>query len=515
MRWNGFATPQEHWWPAVSDPVITGGTGDELIGRVDRLLSRAAESARSAPTEERLTEARERLVGPLRMAIAGKVKAGKSTLLNALLGEELAPTDAGECTKIVTWYQRGIQAEVIAYPISGEPQRRPWARDDGALEVDLGELTAADLDHLRVNWPTSRLEQLTIMDTPGIASISADVSDRTHRVLAAEDGRVPIADAVVYLMRHTHASDIRFLESFHDDELVHGTVMNSIGVLSRADEIGSCRLDAMEVADRIARRYRYEPRLRRLCPVVVAVDGLLAHAAVTLRQAEYAMLARLAAIPAPETAELLLTADRFATRPATEITELEREHLLDRLGLFGVRLSVDLIRTGAVSSSPELAATLTDRSGLTRFTDVLTRQFTARSRVLKARSALAVLTDVLRRGDCSDAAGLQAAVEELVAGTHDFEEVRVLGTLRSGTLGLRPETATALDRILGGNGHDTASRLGLAPETGPDDVRAAAIAELARWRRMAEHPLSSRAVQHAARTASRTLEGLVSHADQS
>ena len=40
----------------------------------------------------------ERLDEPLRVAIAGKVKAGKSTLLNALVGEQVAPTDAGECT---------------------------------------------------------------------------------------------------------------------------------------------------------------------------------------------------------------------------------------------------------------------------------------------------------------------------------------------------------------------------------------------------------------------------------
>ena len=47
----------------------------------------------------------ERFDEPLRVAIAGKVKAGKSTLLNALVGEEIAPTDAGECTRVVTWYQ--------------------------------------------------------------------------------------------------------------------------------------------------------------------------------------------------------------------------------------------------------------------------------------------------------------------------------------------------------------------------------------------------------------------------
>ena len=34
---------------------------------------------------------------------------GKSTLLNALVGERLAATDAGECTKLVTWYQDGAR----------------------------------------------------------------------------------------------------------------------------------------------------------------------------------------------------------------------------------------------------------------------------------------------------------------------------------------------------------------------------------------------------------------------
>jgi hypothetical protein len=67
---------------------------------------------------------------------------------------------------------------------------------------------------------------------------------------------------------------------------------------------------------------------------------------------------------------------------------------------------------------------------------------------------------------------------------------------------------------LGGSGHDPWSRLGLDPDAGPDTVRQAALSELARWRRTAEHPLSSRAVQQAARTASRTLEGLVNRADQ-
>ena len=68
----------------------------------------------------------------------------------------------------------------------------------------------------------SRLADVVLIDTPGIASISADVSARTHRAMSAETGRVPVADAVLYLLRHTHSADLRFLESFHDDEVAEG-----------------------------------------------------------------------------------------------------------------------------------------------------------------------------------------------------------------------------------------------------------------------------------------------------
>jgi hypothetical protein len=483
---------------------------DALADDLTELLDRAASSARTDDARARLIDARERLAGPLRLAIAGKVKAGKSTLLNAILGEELAPTDAGECTKILTWYREGTSPQVTVHPVTGRGRIRPWSRDTGALDVDLGELAVADVARIEVSWPTSKLRELTILDTPGIASISADISAKTQRVLAAEDGRVPVADAVLYLMRHTHASDVRFLESFHDDELAHGTPMNSVGVLSRADEIGSCRLDAMEVADRIARRYESDPRLRRLCPVIVPVDGLLAFAATTLREVEYSMLATLARADRSEVEPLLLTADRFLHRTTgVPLTELEREHLMDRLGVFGVRLSVELIRVGYVTSAVELSAELVERSGLDRLRAVLTRQFEQRSRILKARSSLAVLLDVLRGGACADGDVLLTAAEQLSANTHAFEEVRLLSALRAGSIEVRPERAVELDRLLGGSGHGPAVRLGLAEDASSEEIRNAALESLATWQRLAEHPLSGRQVKVASRAVVRTLEGMV------
>ncbi|MEO5833995.1 MAG: dynamin family protein [Nakamurella sp.] len=482
-----------------------------LIEAIAGLLDAAHTAAVDPRSAATLAEARLRLTGPLRVAIAGKVKAGKSTLLNALVGEELAPTDAGECTSIVTWYSEGDAPAVTVRPHGGTDEPTTFLRADGALDVDLGGRDAADIEQIDVRWPTSRLHDLTLIDTPGMESISVDISARTLGLLTPDTDRPPMVDAVLYLLRHAHASDARFLEAFHDDALVNGTPMNTVGVLSRADEIGSCRVDALEVAERVARRYHNEPRLRRLCPVIVPVAGLLGHAGVTLRESDFHLLQRLAGGTAEEIGELLLTADRFAARTSPiDITPAQRELLLNRLGLFGVRLSVELIRTGAVTDSSELAAELTRRSGLDGLRHVLLRQFSERSKVLKARSALLALDSVLRAGGCADQEHLQARAEQIRAGAHAFEEVRLLDRMRSEGFSFSPDRTAELERLLGGTGHDAASRLGLPADSADATVQAATDEALQRWQAIAAHPLNGRGDRLAARGVCRSLEGILS-----
>lgn len=484
-------------------------TTDDLPARITALADDAARSATAPGARAALNDIVERLEGPIRLAISGKVKAGKSTLLNALIGESLAPTDAGECTRIVTWYRYSDRPYAMIFPRDGGPVETTYLRTDGALEVQLGDRDADAIDHLEIGWPISRLSSVVLIDTPGIASISADVSGRTHRALSAESGRVPVADAVLYLLRHTHSSDLRFLESFHDDEVAEGTPVNTVGVLSRADEIGCARLDAMDVADRVARRYEKDPRLHRLCPIVVPVNGLLGHVATTLREDEYAALVAVARAPQPDYERLLLTADRFA-RAESDVLDVDRRaSLLDRLGLFGVRLSVELLRTDSVATSTQLCARLADVSGLERLRAVVERQFDARARILKARSAVAALREMFERGDCPDSEALLRRLEQITASAHEFEEVRVLLELRGGELSLDPDREAQLDRLMGGSGHAPTTRLGLAADASEEEKREAALTALAAWQGVERHPLSSRTTQIAARAATRTLEGLL------
>ena len=468
-----------------------------LLDEVRALLDRAYAETADPSLRRRLAAARRRVDEPLRVAIAGKVKAGKSTLLNALVGEELAATDAGECTRIVTWYADGPTYSVTARLKDGTDDPRPFTRVGGAVQIDLGR-PAADVERLEVRVPSARLRRHTLIDTPGIASLSTDVSLRTMAFLESEGERATQTDAVIYLLRHMHGSDVRFLESFHGDGMASGTPVNAVGVLSRADEIGGCRLDAMEAAARVAARYATDDRLRRLCPVVVPVAGLLGAAGATLREDEFRTVAAVAAEPMSDVVELLLTADRFANSAP------DRAHALNRLGLFGIRLSVRLIRENIVRDSADLARALTEHSGIDRLREVFTAQFVGRSEVLKARSALAVIDECV-----PSESALAGEAERIRASAHEFVELRLLHLLRSGRLPGTDEQLTEMDRLLGGEGGAAHHRLGLPAEAPPHRVAVAARTALARWQAVGEHPFSARELRTAARAAMRTCEGIL------
>ncbi|MBB3604919.1 replication fork clamp-binding protein CrfC [Mycolicibacterium sp. BK556] len=447
-----------------------------------------------------------RLNQPIRIALAGTLKAGKSTLVNALVGENIAPTDATEATRIVTWFRNGPIPKVTANHVGGRRSNVPIARD-GGLTFDFGRLDANDIVDLDVEWPAAELIDATIIDTPGTSSLSRDVSERTLRLLVPEDG-VPRVDAVVFLLRTLNAADIALLKQI--GELVGGAsgALGVIGVASRADEIGAGRLDAMLSAKDVAQRFTGELDRTGICQAVVPVSGLLALTARTLRQSEFAALEKLAAVDTAELNKAMLSVDRFVREDSSlPVDATTRAQLLDRFGMFGIRISIAVLRSG-ISDSVRLADELLERSGLVALRDVIDQQFAQRSELLKAHTALVSLRRFVELHPIAATPYIIADIDPLLADTHAFEELRLLSQLRSRPTGLTEDEMVSLRRIIGGSGTDPASRLGLSPET-PDDGPRAAFAAAQRWRRRSEHPLNDPFTTRACRAAVRSAEGLV------
>lgn len=443
---------------------------------------------------------------PIRIALAGSLKAGKSTLVNALVGENIAPTDATEATRIVTWFRHGPTPKVTAVDYRGGQRNVPIVRADG-LTFDFAALDAEQVALLDVEWPASELVGATIIDTPGTSSLSRDVSERTLRLLVPTDG-VPRVDAVVFLLRTLNAADIALLAQI--GELVGGSAgaLGVIGVASRADEIGAGRIDAMLSAREVATRFTSEMEKTGICQAVVPVSGLLALTARTLRQSEFTALQKLAGMDPAALNKAMLSVDRFVREDdSIPVDAATRAALLERFGMFGIRISITLLSSG-VSDSVALADELLERSGLTALRNVIDQQFAQRSELLKAHTALLSLRRVVSDNPMRATPLVIADIDPLLADTHAFEELRLLSQLRSRATTLNDDEVASLRRIIGGSGAGAASRLGLDPSDLRDGPRAA-FAAAQRWRRRAEHPLNDPFTTRACRAAVRSAEALV------
>lgn len=421
---------------------------------------------------------------PLRIAVAGSPGSGKSTLVNAVLGQRVAPVVASDAP-VPAWYADGPVARAAVRDHDGAAHEVPVTRYGSGPAVDLGGWRAEQLDHVEVQWPARTLRGAILLDTPALQLAADDPaqSPGVHRIAAD-------ADAIVYLARQPHGADLPVLQAWQEGPgAAHGSV-HTLLVLARADQVSGGRIDALTSARRDARRYRQDPRLRSLCQHVVAVSGLLAEAGRTLADPEFDALAALAAAPRAETERALLSADRFAATDVAIPAE-RRASLLARFGVTGIRLATTLIRQGH-GDRAALAAELVSRSGLPELREGISAYLVARTGLLKARAALVAVHTVLRAEPRPESRALAERLERAVAGAHAFRELRLVAALQTGRLALPPEWQQDALRLAGADGTAPAQRLGLDREVAEAELVELALAAVARWQdRAADQALST------------------------
>ena len=182
----------------------------ELRAREQELLERLAgavesfEPALAATDLRRLREAREQLDGLFLLVVAGEFNSGKSSFINALLGEQVLPEGVTPTTDRITVLRYGDQ---------------PAEKD---LEAFLLERT----------HPSPLLRELSIVDTPGTNAII-----RRHEELTRE--YVPRSDLVLFVTsadRPFTESERAFLEQIREWGKKIVFVINKIDILQDEDE---------------------------------------------------------------------------------------------------------------------------------------------------------------------------------------------------------------------------------------------------------------------------------------
>ena len=174
-----------------------------MSGELEELAARAEELARVAagrPEARRAERLHERL-GARRfvISVAGEFKRGKSTLINALVGEEILPTGVLPLTAIATELRFGEPGATVEH-LDG--RRLPIDPGDIADFVTEARNPANERGVARVEvtgrWPLLAAG-VVLVDTPGIGSVHEHNTAVAREALLDADGAVLVlaADAPV------------------------------------------------------------------------------------------------------------------------------------------------------------------------------------------------------------------------------------------------------------------------------------------------------------------------------
>lgn len=131
----------------------------------------------------------------------GEFKTGKSSLVNAIIGTELCPTDIGIATSVVTTIKYGAVKKAVRYygnllenADSLKSEEIEWEDIDKYTMGDVLEIDNTIL--VELSYPSPFLKNgITIIDTPGIGGLDPRHAILTHMALPKADVIVFVTDA--------------------------------------------------------------------------------------------------------------------------------------------------------------------------------------------------------------------------------------------------------------------------------------------------------------------------------
>jgi predicted GTPase len=126
------------------------------------------------------------------LVVVGEFNHGKTTFVNALLGEAALPTGVTPTTATIHHIRWAAQPEATVVSSTGERRSIPFA-EAKRFAVGGGSVSEG-VDYLEIGYPAALLEErILLVDTPGVNDLSLQRADITYSY-------IPRADAVLFLL---------------------------------------------------------------------------------------------------------------------------------------------------------------------------------------------------------------------------------------------------------------------------------------------------------------------------
>jgi len=209
---------------AFAPPEAPAGNVVALLGWAARLCER---EPRLLPLAVPMARAAEAFDRPLLVAVMGEFNAGKSSLVNALAGDAVAPVGVTPTTATINVLRYGAPGGRVSY--HDGTTRDLGAASVGPFLAGLGDREAATIRQVEVFAPLEALRRVEIVDTPGLNSLRPE-HERVAREFLVE------ADALVWVFAAGQAAKASEREAL---QLARAAGKHVLGVVNKIDRAAS------------------------------------------------------------------------------------------------------------------------------------------------------------------------------------------------------------------------------------------------------------------------------------
>jgi GTPase SAR1 family protein len=304
--------------------------------KVSNLIAQLIEDAISALSYQQETTAlgtqldtlqlQNKLKHKFTLVVIGQMKAGKSTLLNALIERDIAPVGVTECTATVNRFLFDVHTDKAntfrVHWNNGEIEDLPINEIDHWIGRESNVYETEKLDFFS-NTPF--LEHVNIIDTPGLRSTInhheasarsvidfSSTADRIEQLEKASDTERELADAIIYVLNPiAKQNDESMLSLFAEQTRLPGVrAYNSIAVVQKWEQ----RWDDPSqdyIEDVHKKCLKLKQQLEGKVAEVIPVSGLLARSLFWLSDKSFENLLLLATSSLTVITELTLNEDYF------------------------------------------------------------------------------------------------------------------------------------------------------------------------------------------------------------
>lgn len=171
------------------------------------------------------------------LVIVGLFKRGKSSLINALIGQELAPVAVTPLTSVITFFEHGTETRAEVLFANGQFSTVPITEVVQFVSEEENPENKKQVQYLKIYTDAEILENITLVDTPGLGSLFSHNSDTTLEFLPKIDAALFVLSADIPISK----TDEEFLLQMKQ------SIPNVLFVLNKSDLLSEAELLKMKM----------------------------------------------------------------------------------------------------------------------------------------------------------------------------------------------------------------------------------------------------------------------------